>query len=358
MLKLESINKKWGDFRLRHISFDIPQGEFFVLLGPSGAGKSLLLELIAGFHRPDSGRIYINGRNVTALAPEKRGIGFVYQDQMLFPHKNVRQNIAYGLDVRGVNREVVAKKLESLAAMLHLEQLMGRPATALSGGEKQRVGIARALAVDPDLLLLDEPFSSLDPPEKQKLWHELKSLHAQTAITIVHVTHDRAEAIALAQRIGIIQGGCIEQVGADLNVFQQPNSHFVAEFTGGTNIYTGEASSNGALTEFRCGALGLRSTCALEGPCKALVRPENIVVSRQPVETSARNQLGGVVESAVRRGDLYEVNGRFDGCLMTCVVTPESLEELQIAPGAQVYFSFKAGSVHLFKDTSEARRSP
>ena len=350
MLELENISRSWGAFQLRDISVQVQQGELFVLLGPSGAGKTLLLELIAGFHRPDSGRVCLNGKDVTALPPEERNVGFVYQDQMLFPHRNVRQNMAYGLEVRRVKKAIALERLERLTALLGLERLMDRPATALSGGEKQRVCIARALAIEPDLLLLDEPLSSLDAPERQKLWGELKALHARTRITTIHVTHDRAEAIALAQRIGILQAGRLQQVGTDLSVFHRPNSHFVAEFTGGVNIYRGRARSNEGLTQFDSGGLTLVSTCRLQGPCSALVRPENIIISRSPFTTSARNQLVGTVESVSRREDVCEVTGRFGSHSMRCIITPQSLEELGIAPGTRVCFSFKAGNVHLFDD--------
>ena len=355
MLRIENLGKSWGTFKLRAINLDVPQGEFFVLLGPSGAGKSLLLELVAGFHRPDCGRIYISGTDVTALPPERRNVGFVHQDHMLFPHKSVRLNIAYGLESRRVEKAAARDRVDALASELHLEPLMDRSIGGLSGGEKQRVSLARALVVQPALLLLDEPFSSLDPPVRQRLWDALKGIQRHTATTTLLVTHDRAEALALGGRIGIIAAGHIEQTGADLSVFEMPNSHFVAHFTGGTNIYAGRSFGNGALTTFTSGALTLISTYNLNGTCKALVRPENIIVSRAPTRTSARNQLRGRVQSVTRRGQLFEVVGRFDEHLMTCIVTPQSVEELRIAPGAEVYFSFKAGSVHLFEGESETR---
>ena len=356
MLRLENVSKSWGSFRLQAVDLEVAQGEFFVLLGPSGAGKSLLLELIAGFHQPESGAIHINGRDVTALPPEKRNIGFVHQDHMLFPHRSVRRNISYGLDVRGVKKGVASGRVGALAAQLHLEAFMQRRVEGLSGGEKQRVAVARALVVEPDLLLLDEPFSSLDPPVKDSLWDVVKALQQDTGVTTLLVTHDRAEALALGQRIGIIAAGRIEQTGAHLSVFERPNSHFVAEFTGGRNIYAGSARSDGALTAFKSGSLALVTTSDLSGPCRALVRPENIIISRTPIRTSARNQLCGRVESIARRGEVFEVAGRFGDHLMTCIITPQSVEELEIAPGAQVYFSFKAGSVHLFEDEPEPRQ--
>ncbi len=347
MLSVEGVSKSWGTFRLQAVNLHVLRGEFFVLLGPSGAGKSLLLELIAGFHVPDSGRICVNGVDVTALPPEKRNVGLVCQDDMLFPHKSVRQNVIYGLQVHRVGKLLTAQRLDALAALLHLERLLDRPVAALSGGEKQRVCLARALATGPDLLLLDEPFSSLDPPVKLQLWEDLRDLHRQSAMTILAVTHDRVEARALGERIAVMQRGRIEQAGAAPSVFERPDTGFVAYFTGGKNIYRGTARSSGSLAVFTAGTLSLLTTSEVRGECEALVRPENIIVSREPVRTSARNQLAVTVQSVTRRGDLFEVTASFREHLMTCIVTPLSVEELAIAPGAQVYFSFKAGSVHL-----------
>ena len=354
MLRLEHTCKRWGAFAHKDISLTVAAGEFFVLLGPSGAGKSLLLDLIAGFHRPDSGRIFINDADVTRLPPEKRNVGFVFQDQMLFPHKSARQNIAYGLTVRRTPKKVAAERIERLAAALHIEACLDRRVGAISVGQKQRVALARALAVEPDLLLLDEPFSSLDPPLKERLWAELKALHKRTGVTALHVTHDRGEALALGQSVGVISDGRIAQTGSDASVFERPDSAFVAEFTGARNIYSGEASVRESLTVFSSGPLELVSTTRLSGPCYAVVRPENIIVSRRPARTSARNQIRGEVESLARRADLCQVTGRFAESLMTCVVTPLSVEELRLEPGATVYFTFKAGSVHLFLDGTAA----
>ena len=350
MLRLDRVSRQWGEFAHRTVSFEVAEGEFFVLLGPSGAGKSLLLELIAGFARPDHGRIFVKGRDVTDIAPERRNIGLVYQDLMLFPHMNVRQNIAYGPRARGLDSAIIEKRVAALAEMLHIGEYLDRPATSLSAGQRQRAALARALATEPDVLLLDEPFSSLDPPLKMSLWKELTALHRRTGVTILHVTHDRSEAIALGDRVGVMRGGRIEQVGDAAGVFDRPESSFVAEFTGGTNIYAGAASANGELVEFSSGALRLVSTSEVSGPCRALVRPENIIIARQATSTSARNRLRGVVEKVERSGGLYEVTVRAEGKPVTAVVTPRSVEELEIAPGTALYLYFKAGAVHLFAD--------
>ena len=348
MLRLCEISKRWGQFAHRQVNLTVDSGEFFVLLGPSGAGKSLLLELIAGLARPDSGRIHINGVDVTALPPEKRNVGLVWQQQMLFPHMTAGENIAYGPKARGVGSDERRERVSRLAQILRVREILDRPVSQLSVGQRQRVALARAVAGEPDVLLLDEPFSSLDPPLKKCIWDEIKTLHDEMRLTTFHVTHDRAEALFLADRIAIINDGRVEQLGQNRDVFERPGSRFVAEFTGGTNIYEGVARAEGGLRRFTDGSLELISTSRLIGPCSAVVRPENIIISMHPVATSARNQVEGTVESVTRRGDVFEVAARFGSAIMTCVVTPQSVDQLAIVPGARVYFSFKAGSVHLF----------
>ncbi len=350
MLELANISRSWGSFRLRNVSLTVRRGELFVLLGPNGAGKSLLLQTIAGFHRPAVGRIRIGGRDATLLPPEERNIGLVFQDPMLFPHRNVRQNIAFGLRARHVGRRATEKRVAQVARMLRLEKLLKRSVMHLSGGERKRVAIARALAIRPDVLLLDECFSSLDVPLKEALWQQLRELHALTGVTVVHVTHDRAEARALAQRMGIMRDGRIVQVGTEKGIFEQPANRFVAEFTGGCNVYTGEAARNGEVTIFRAGGMKLVTTAKCSGQCRAVVRPENIVLSPQAVRTSARNQIRGKVQAVERAGELFRVATDIGDHRMVCVITPQSKDALGVEPGREVYLSFKAGSVHLFQE--------
>ena len=347
MLELRDVSRQWQGFSLEDISLSVRRREYFVLLGPSGAGKSLLLEVIAGFHSPDRGRVELNGRDVTALPPERRHVGFVYQDSMLFPHKTARQNIAYGLRLRRAPRAEINKTVDRLAAMLRIERVLDRRRDELSGGERQRISIARALAVEPLLLLMDEPLAALDPPTQEALRGELETMHVETGVTVLHVTHDQAEAQQLGHRVGIIRQGRLLQVGTPEEVFQKPNSRFVAEFTGCSNILRGEARAEGEATVFRSGSLEIVCTEPVEGPARVVIRPENIIISTSPVRTSARNQLAGTVQEVVKRGRIHSVMGEFDGRRLTSVVTTQSLEDLDLKPGREVYFSFKASSVHL-----------
>lgn len=349
MLELISVNKHWTDFSLLDISFRVEEGEYFVLLGPSGAGKSLLLEVIAGFHVVDGGQVLLDGRAVTHLPPEKRQVGFVCQDSMLFPHLTARDNVAYGPRLRRRPAPAIRQTVERLAGMLRIEHVLDRSPHELSGGERQRVAIARALAVEPRLLLMDEPLGALDPVTQNKLRSELRGVHQQTGVTILHVTHDQGEACELGRRIGVMQRGRLLQVGEPAEVFERPSDPFVAEFTGCPNIYEGQARLEGLVSVFRCGSLTLFSTARVQGPARAAVRPEHVFISTEPVKTSARNQIAGRVASVERQGRVHAVTAQFDGLEMTSLITAQSLQELGIRPGSRVYFSIKASSLHLMK---------
>ncbi len=214
MLRLEKVSKAWKNFSLKDISFEVRDMEYFVILGRSGAGKSLLLETIAGIHMPDKGRIFLHGKDVTYLPPEKRNIGYIPQNYALFPHLTVYDNIAYGLKVRGVNDD---EKILEISEILEIRHLLTRKPNKLSGGEQQRVAIARALAIEPEILLLDEPFSNLDYVLKEKLIEEVKKWREEIGFTAIHVTHDLDEAYRLADRICVMVDGEVVMIKDNLN---------------------------------------------------------------------------------------------------------------------------------------------
>ena len=364
MLEIDGVCKDWGGgggeggFAHGDVSFTVREGELFVLLGPSGAGKSLLLEMVAGFDAPDEGTIRIAGVDVTRAPPEARNVGMVYQDLMLFPNMTVAENIAYGLKARGVSGGEISLRVARFAGMLDIHNLLERRPMILSSGQKQRVALARALAIEPAVLLLDEPFSSVDAPLERILWRELKDLHRETKTTMLLVTHDRAQALALGRHIGIIRDGRIEQVGAASDVFERPLTRFVAEFTGATNILRGSARAGTmGLSEFSTDALRLQSTGEATGRCLGVIRPENITVSSQAGEANADNVVEGVVETLTRHGLVFEVTGRFGGVPLTSVVTPQTLRQLALAPGRRIVFSFEAQSVHTLSDDSSPAAS-
>ena len=237
MISLHNVSKKMGDFYLDNISLDIFDNEYFVLLGPTGAGKTVVLEIISGMYKPDTGTVWINNKDVNRAVPEARHIGFVYQDYMLFPNLDVKDNIIFPLTIKKTPVKVMEEKLIKMTDLLNISGLLKRSPTTLSGGEQQRVALARALINEPQVLLLDEPLSALDPRSKEIFQQELKIIHQETKTTTIHITHDFNEAFLLADRIGIMQTGKLIEVGDSEELFKRPKSSFVAEFLGMENIY-------------------------------------------------------------------------------------------------------------------------
>jgi putative spermidine/putrescine transport system ATP-binding protein len=218
------------------VSLSAAGGEFIALLGSSGCGKTTLLRAICGFVPLTGGAIAVGGRDISGLPPDKRNVAMVFQSYALWPHMTVAQNIGYGLKLRGASRADIARRIDELLAMLRLEGLTERKVTALSGGQRQRVALGRALAISPQILLLDEPLSNLDARIREEVRHEIKTLQQQLGITTVHVTHDRQEAMVMADRIAILDAGRAAQIGTPEEIYDRPNSSFVASFMGATNI--------------------------------------------------------------------------------------------------------------------------
>lgn len=236
MLELNNINLSFGPFSISGIDMKLEKGDYFILLGPSGAGKSVILELIAGILRPDSGAVFLNGKEITHEKIQDRSIGLVFQDFAIFPHLNVEQNIAYPLKIKRWTKERIRKRVVELSKQMDIFHLLKRSTVSLSGGEKQRVALARTLALSPDLLLLDEPLASLDIQLKKDLRSQLRKLH-KLGQTIIHVTHDFEEAILLADKVAIFNQGKIVQQGLKTDVFAEPGTEFIAHFIGIKNYF-------------------------------------------------------------------------------------------------------------------------
>jgi len=346
MIRIESLSKTWGDFSLKNICLEVREGEYFIVLGPTGSGKTLLLELIAGFYYPDKGRIFLKDIDITHLPPKDRGIGFVYQDYMLFPNMNVRDNIAYGIRAKGLEKEVV-KKVEKLANLLGISYLLDRYPSNLSGGEAQRVAIARALAIEPDVLLLDEPLSALDPNLRLEIRKELRKIHKKMRTTTIHVTHSREDAMMLGDKIAVMNEGKIIQVGDAQEIFRRPKSKFVAEFVGVENIFSGRAEREDGITLFHSEGITIQSSSNVIGDVHASIRPEDIILSLHKVESSARNCLKGRVTEIMDMGTIMRVMVDC-GIPFAVNITRESCMEMGISIGKEVYLIFKAQNVNLF----------
>lgn len=241
LVRIENVTKKFGEtVALDGLNLDIARGEFVTFLGPSGCGKSTTLRILGGFERPTSGQVFLNDEDVTTQPPEKRHVNMVFQDYALFPHMTVRQNIGFGLELKGMQRADIRRRQDEIMSFLELDNFGDRYPAQLSGGQRQRVALARALAPDPALLLLDEPLGALDAKLRGQVQQELKAIQRRTNKTFFFVTHDQDEALTMSDRIVVMNNGRVEQDGTPEDLYFRPATQFVAEFIGDTNLLTGE----------------------------------------------------------------------------------------------------------------------
>ncbi|NJE30455.1 ABC transporter ATP-binding protein [Thermococcus sp. 18S1] len=271
-VELKGVLKEWEDFRLEISELAVKDGEFLTLLGPSGCGKTTTLRMIAGFEKPERGEILFDGRRVNDLPPYERGIGIVFQDYALFPHMTVFKNIAFGLEMKRLPRAEIERRVRWALELAGLEGLEKRYPEQLSGGQQQRVALARALVVEPEVLLLDEPLSNLDAKIRERLRGEIKRIQRELGITTIYVTHDQEEAMAVSDRIAVMNVGHIEQVGKPLELYYRPKTEFVARFLGLSNILELKAENGRACLGGLCFEVGRG------GKVRVFFRPESVYV--------------------------------------------------------------------------------
>ncbi len=310
-VSVSGITKSFGDFQaLKDVSLSIKKGEFFSLLGPSGCGKTTLLRVIAGFEEPDVGLVNLDGKDVTELPPDKRGCNTVFQSYALFPHLTVFENVAFPLRIRKTPHRLLKDLVMRHLSLVQLEKHASKKPSMLSGGQKQRVAIARALINEPSVLLLDEPLSALDAKLRQHMLVELDSIHDKVGITFIYVTHDQAEALSVSDRIAVMDGGRVLQVGSPQDIYENPRTDFVARFIGDTNLFSGtviEREGGIATVEVeRLGRLAVEANG--EAPVGArvsvAVRPEklHISLSRPDSSSGEKNLVAGRVEEPIYSG--------------------------------------------------------
>jgi putrescine transport system ATP-binding protein len=320
LLRIDGVTKTFGTHvAVDELSLDIKAGEFFALLGPSGCGKTTLLRMLAGFEAPDAGKIELNGEDIAAVLPHQRPVNMMFQNYALFPHLNVRDNIGFGLRTTGLTRLGIDTRVAEMVALVKLEGLEKRRPDQLSGGQKQRVALARALARHPQLLLLDEPLAALDKKLREETQAELMTLQRQLGTTFVIVTHDQEEAMTMADRIGVMKDGRLQQIATPRQLYEAPASRWVAEFVGDINIVEGEVTFRDShrltIAGRNVGTLFAAEPREPVGDaiCVA-IRPEKIRLSRRGpaadlVNTGAMNSLDGVVSEIGYRGgrSVYKV---------------------------------------------------
>ena len=345
MLELRSIGKRLGSFTMGGVSLDIDDGEYIVLLGPSGVGKTVLLEIIAGLIRPDDGQILWNDTDITLVAPEKRSFGLVYQDYALFGHLSVKQNIAYGMSNGHGGSLGKKKRMDSLAEMLGIADLLGSYPDKLSGGEQQRVALARALATEPKLLLLDEPLSALDTNTRIKLRKELKRINREFNVGVLHVTHDPAEAMMLAKRICVMLDGRIHQIAPPEELFRRPSDHAVAHFLGMKNILSVRHVKNNICL---IGDHKIHVSGVDDSTSHIWIKPEEIILSKTAFDSSARNQFNCTITELLPQDHSITVCLGSGSLSFAALITYTSSKELGLEPGLQIFATFKSSAVHCF----------
>jgi spermidine/putrescine ABC transporter ATP-binding subunit len=346
-----------GDVRaVDAIAMEIRQGEFFSLLGPSGCGKTTTLRMIAGFDMPSTGAIRVDGADITHVPAHKRDMAMVFQNYALFPHRTVAENVAFGLRMRRLEKETIARKVKAALAMVELAGMDDRYPGQLSGGQQQRVALARAIVIEPRVLLCDEPLGALDKKLRQQMQFELKQLQKTLGVTLVFVTHDQEEALAMSDRIAVMNCGRVEQVGTPVEIYDQPVTRFVADFIGDTNIFRGERVATATGPALAVGnGLSLRLPTSNDigtGVLSVALRPEKIRLSPSgdAARATAEACAQGVIESTNFLGGAVLYRIALESRHHLLAQQPNAGTVRLFAPGSTVMLDWKPSDLVVLKD--------
>jgi putative spermidine/putrescine transport system ATP-binding protein len=347
-LAIAGLTKRYGSFTaLAPTDLEVAEGEFLTLLGPSGSGKTTLLSLIAGLSVPDGGQLRINGQDATYAAPHERDIGMVFQNYALFPHMTIAENIAFPLKMRRVANAAAAKRALEALELVRLPHVASRFPKELSGGQQQRIALARCLVYKPSIVLMDEPLGALDKKLRDQMQLEIKRIHRDTGATIVYVTHDQEEAMTMSDRICLMNGGRIEQLGTPSDLYFRPTTLFVADFIGESNLIRGSvASANGSQVEVALGDGATRVTALAHSPLstgdkvRVMVRPQNIAAGANGANTLRGRVLESMITGSLTK--LYVESAASAGEPLV-LSYPTSAATRPHPVGSEVAFSWQAG---------------
>ena len=326
VIRLENVSKSFGEETvLKSVNLSIKKNEFFTLLGPSGCGKTTMLRIIGGFEKADEGNVFFDGKNIDDLPPNKRNLNTVFQRYALFPHMNVFENVAFGLKVKKFPKDKIKKEVKNMLALVNLSGFEKRSVMSLSGGQQQRVAIARALINNPEVLLLDEPLGALDLKMRKNMQTELKKIQQKLGITFIYVTHDQEEALTMSDTIVVLKDGIVQQMGSPIDIYNEPQNAFVADFIGESNIIDGIMKKDFLLNfsgrDFDCVDKGFEENL----PVDVVIRPEDIKI----VPDKSNGMLYGVVESVIFKGVHYEmkiVSGDYTWTVHSTAMAPKGTE--------------------------------